>query len=59
VAGREHPVRQAVGEQAGEGDGERGVDRRMMDAERLDGLVDIAVTQFLRGARPPSGPSGR
>ncbi len=35
------------------------VNSRMIDAERLDGLVDTAVAQFLRGARPPSEPSGR
>ncbi|MFL9658249.1 TetR/AcrR family transcriptional regulator [Streptomyces sp. PB17] len=33
------------------------VNSRMIEAERLDGLVDTAVAQFLRGARPPSEPS--
>jgi AcrR family transcriptional regulator len=30
----------------------------MIDAERLDRLIDTAVSQFLRGARPAAGPGG-
>jgi hypothetical protein len=30
------------------------VNNGMIDAERLDGLAETAVTQFLRGARPPA-----
>jgi AcrR family transcriptional regulator len=30
------------------------VNNGMIDADRLDGLAETAVTQFLRGARPPA-----